>query len=138
MMTALASHKHSGGIQPVTTSQTASRVTELVNAFGEPASLLLPVLRHLTEQDEHRWLTVICSGGLSQHWLRQQNLNPRTLRIIRADSPESALWMTWEALANGTSHTVVAEIGQQPAQVMSELELAARQGECRALLVRGR
>lgn len=135
-MNALATHEQRAGA--IAAAQPTSRVTELVNAFGEPSTLLLPVLRHLTEQNEHRWLTVICSGSLSQQWLRQHNLNPRTLRLIRADSPDSALWMAWEALANGTSHTVVAEMGHQPAQVLAELELAAKHGDCRALLIRGR
>ncbi|AFU97461.1 cell division inhibitor-related protein, SulA-like protein [Simiduia agarivorans SA1 = DSM 21679] len=112
------------------------RVTELIIPWSQQSALLLPMLRFLGNEDDQRWLTIISHGSISQAWLRQQGLNPRSIRVIRADSPESALWMTWEALAAGNSHTVVAEINAESA-ITAEMEQAASIGNCRALLVKG-
>lgn len=112
------------------------RVTELIIPWSQQSALLLPMLRFLGNEDDQRWLTIISLGSISQAWLRQQGLNPRSIRVIRADSPESALWMTWEALAAGNSHTVVAEISGETT-IAAEMEQAASIGNCRALLVKG-
>lgn len=112
------------------------RVTELIIPWSQHSALLLPMLRALGNEEDARWLTIISHGSISQAWLRQQGLNPRSIRVIRADSPESALWMTWEALAAGNSHTVVAEI-HSDSVIAQEMEEAARIGGCRALLVKG-
>jgi cell division inhibitor SulA len=116
----------------------ASRVTELVIPGGDQQAILLPMVRYLSEQSQQQWLTLISHGIQEQRWLKAQGVNPQTLRVIQGGSQNDILWMTWEALTNGTSHTVVAELGAQPLDVMKELERAAEQGHCRLILVRNR
>ena len=119
-------------------SPVTSGVTELVIPGGDHQSVLLPMLRFLSEQNQQQWLTLISRNGQEQRWLKTQGVNPNTLRVIQGSSQNDILWMTWEALTNGTSHTVVAELGPQPQDVMKELERAAEQGCCRLILVRNR
>lgn len=115
-----------------------SRVTELVIPGGDQNAVLLPMVRYLSDQNQQQWLTLISHHNQEPRWLKNQGLNPRTLRVIQANSPNDILWMTWEALTNGTSHTVVAELSAQPKDVMKELERAAAQGNCRLILVQNR
>lgn len=116
----------------------ASRVTELVIPGGDQNAVLLPMVRFLSEQNQQQWLTLISHHNQEPRWLKNQGLNPRTLRVIQANSHKDILWMTWEALTNGTSHTVVAELSAQPKDVIKELERAAAQGNCRLILVQNR
>lgn len=116
----------------------SSRLTELVLASADENSLLLPMLKFLSNQEENRWVTIISCNGVSQQCLKQHGVNPKSIRLVQVATLADALWMTWEALANGTSHTVITELGTQPTQVMDELEKAAQEGDCRALLVRQR
>ncbi|MBB3168520.1 hypothetical protein [Simiduia aestuariiviva] len=115
-----------------------SRITELVIPSSEHQAVLLPMMRYLGDTNAHQWLTLISQSNQQQQPLKAHGVNPHTLRVIQAQSTHDVLWMTWEALSNGTSHTVIAELGPQPQDVLKELERAAAEGNCRLILVRCR
>lgn len=119
-------------------STPTSRLTELIVPSAEHHAILLPMIQYLSNQQEARWLTIISDKPVSQLWLRNHGVNPKAIRVIQANNAHDALWMTWEAVANGTSHTVMAELGLQTSAAIKELERAAGQGSCRVLLVRSR
>lgn len=115
-----------------------TRLTELVVPNADHGTLLLPMLQYLSNQDADRWVTIISDKKVCQSWLKQQGVNTRTIRLIKAQDKKDALWMTWEAVANGNSHTVITELGVQTQPVIRELELAADEGDCRVIMVRSR
>lgn len=123
---------------PASEPSKSTRLTELVVPNAEHHALLLPMLQYLSNQHQDRWVTIISEKTVSKSWLKAQRVNVNTIRVIQAQSLNDALWMTWEAVANGTSHTVIAELGVQTPTVIRELEHAADEGDCRVLLVRSR
>ena len=123
---------------PETERAKNTRLTELVVPNAEQHTLLLPMLQYLSNQHKDRWVTIISDKAVSQRWLKEQGVNVNTIRVIQAQHINDALWMTWEAVANGTSHTVIAELGVQTSTVIRELEQAADEGDCRVVLVRSR
>ncbi|UTA49385.1 hypothetical protein L1F30_07570 [Simiduia sp. 21SJ11W-1] len=120
--------------EPKTCTPT-SRITELVIPKGDQQSMLLPMICFLGNNNQRQWLTLISVRSSQQHTLKSQGVNAQTLRVIQASSHNDVLWMTWEALSNGTSHTVVAELPPQPKDVLKELERAAHEGNSRLILV---
>ncbi|BFM11472.1 hypothetical protein R50072_16250 [Simiduia litorea] len=125
--------------QPAETERAKNtRLTELVVPNAEQHTLLLPMLQYLSNQHKDRWVTIVSDKAVSQRWLKEQRVNVNTVRVIQAQHINDALWMTWEAVANGTSHTVIAELGVQTPTVIRELEQAADEGDCRVVLVRSR
>lgn len=123
---------------PLAEPAPASRVTELVLPAEDDQSLLLPMLQYLSSRSTQRWLTLISSQPCNWRWLKAAGVESRNLRVINAKTAADALWMAWEMLANGTSHTVIAEPGLLHPQALAELERAAQCGDSRAVLVRRR
>ncbi|MDN3639566.1 SulA-like leucine-rich domain-containing protein [Simiduia curdlanivorans] len=137
----IAAHTHNQPLArkaPAVERCRSTRLTELVVPNAEQHTLLLPMLQYLSNQHKDRWVTIISDKAVSQRWLKEQGVNVNTIRVIQAQHVNDALWMTWEAVANGTSHTVIAELGVQTQTVIRELEQAADEGDCRVVLVRSR
>jgi len=116
-----------------------SGVTELVLTKQSPDQrmLLLPMIAHLSQQAD-RWITWIAPGPIERQQLESYGIDTLKLRIINSQSEETNTWMLWDALNNGTSHTVIGTVSKLNDQAITQLEEAAQNGNAKALLVRYR
>lgn len=117
-----------------------SGITELIiaNASPEQVSLLMPMIAFLSQGCEERWVTWIAPLHLTREFLESYGVNTRYLRLIHCDDEASRLWITWEALAAGNSHTVISSPGKLTEKEFKQLEQAACEGQCQGLLLRVR
>lgn len=115
-----------------------SGVTELVLSHDsqDQASLLFPMLAFLSQQAKDQWITWIAPKGISQALLKQYGVDTRKVRLVHVNNPEDILWVTWEALAAGNSHTVIASPGKLSDKAFRQLEGAAHRGQSQGLLLR--
>lgn len=118
----------------------ASGVTELVLTSDAPEqlSLLLPMIAYLSNHSPDRWLTWIAPHNISRELLESYGVNTRSVRVIHCHNDTSLLWLTWEALAVGNSHTVISSPGKLTDKELQQLEVAAGKGNCQGLLLRVR
>lgn len=115
-------------------------VTELVlpvEQLGDMA-MVLPMIAHLSQRDNNRWMTWIAPQGLNRQLLEAYGVDTQRLRIIHTQADTDCCWMIWEALSSGTSHTVIASPGVISDKALSQLDNAAKQGNCDGLLLRFR
>ena len=109
----------------------------LRGAAGNCLSLLAPMLRELSEQQDDRWLTLIAPpASLTQSWLREAGLNRERILLLQPNGNKSALQLTCEALRLGRSHTVVSWINPLTAGARQQLASAARTGHGQSLNIR--
>lgn len=125
---------------PTPDAPTTGGITELVLTHNAPeqTQLLLPMVAHLSHTRSDRWLTWISPGKIDRRELEQYGVDPRAIRVIHAPQGRDNRWILWEALAKGNSHTVIANPGTLSDRELKQLEAAARQGHCQALLLRVR
>lgn len=113
-------------------------VTELILANNsiEQLNLVLPMIAYLTQQQSERWVTWITDRPFDKKLLTNLGINTKVFRIINCADKQSLLWITWEALSAGTSHTVVADVKKLSENEIHQLEQAAKTGMCQGLLLR--
>jgi len=136
---AAAHHARSSTLQAAMPAVGGS-VTELVLTRHAPeqAALLLPMIAWLSNHNGDRWITWITSSRMTRSFLAEFGINTQRLRLIHCSDDEEALWISWEALAAGNSHTVIASPGKLNDRQFSQLESAALQGQCQGILIRER
>ena len=119
------------------TNETTS-LTEIVLSArtGADLELLLPMLAHLSRKNPDRWFTWINPKDVDKQLLKDFEFALDNVRVIYSRNEDEILWLMWDALANGTSGSVVAEIGAISENSRKELEQAALLGNCRGLLIR--
>ncbi|MDH1633329.1 SOS-induced cell division inhibitor SulA [Pseudomonas mosselii] len=109
----------------------------LRGAPGHCQSLLAPVLRELSEEDDNRWLTLIAPpGSLTQAWLRDAGLNRERILLLQPGGNQTALQLACEALRLGHSHTVVSWLGTLNGSARQQLQRAAASGNAQSLNIR--
>jgi cell division inhibitor SulA len=109
----------------------------LRGAAGNCLSLLAPMLRELSEEQDNRWLTLIAPpASLTQAWLRDAGLNRERILLLQPTGTQSALQLTCEALRLGRSHTVVSWLNPLNASARQQLITAARKGDAQSLNIR--
>lgn len=109
----------------------------LRGAAGSCLSLLAPILRELSEEQDARWLTLIAPpASLTQAWLRDAGLNRERILLLQPRGAQSAQQLTCEALRLGRSHTVVSWLNPLNANAKQQLISAARIGEAQSLNIR--
>ncbi|MGF6088783.1 SOS-induced cell division inhibitor SulA [Pseudomonas sp. 18173] len=109
----------------------------LRGAAGNCLSLLAPILRELSQDQDARWLTLIAPpASLTQAWLRDAGLNRERILLLQPRGTQSAQQLTCEALRLGRSHTVVSWINPLSAQSRQQLISAARTGDAQSLNIR--
>lgn len=116
-------------------------ITEIIlSEFGDDQSaILLPMLAHLTNKCNDRWLTWIAPTGINKALLQEYGFNLSRLRLIHPNKPaDKAGALLWDALANGCSHTVVCTANNLTEQDYRQFENAALQGNTRGLFLRNR
>ena len=119
-------------------SSPTSGITELIIASGSPeqAALLMPMIAYLSQSCKNRWVTWIAPLHVNRDFLQSYGVDTRFLRLIHCSDEVSRLWITWEALAAGNSHTVISSPGKLTDKEIKQLENAAYQGKCQGLLLR--
>lgn len=109
----------------------------LRGAAGNCLSLLAPILRELSEDQDARWLTLIAPpASLTQAWLRDAGLNRERILLLQPRGTQSAQQLTCEALRLGRSHTVVSWLNPLNAASRQQLISAARTGDAQSLNIR--
>ena len=109
----------------------------LRGAAGSCLSLLAPILRELSEEQDARWLTLIAPpASLTQAWLRDAGLNRERILLLQPRGAQSAQQLTCEALRLGRSHTVVSWLNPLNATAKAQLISAARTGYAQSLNIR--
>lgn len=106
----------------------------LRGAAGHCLTLLAPILRELSQNDDERWLTLIAPpGSLTQTWLRDAGLNRERILLLHPRGEQTALELAQEALKLGRSHTVVSWLHPLERSARQQLEHAARAGKAQSL-----
>ncbi|HWV16036.1 MAG TPA: hypothetical protein VN030_11465 [Cellvibrio sp.] len=115
-----------------------SGITELILANGSPeqAALLMPMIAFISQSCKNRWVTWIAPLHITRDYLEAYGVDTRFVRLIHCSDEASRLWITWESLAAGNSHTVISSPGKLTDREMKQLEAAANQGQCQGLLLR--
>jgi cell division inhibitor SulA len=109
----------------------------LRGAAGSCLSLLAPILRELSEEQDARWLTLIAPpSSLTQAWLRDAGLNRERILLLQPRGAQSAQQLTCEALRLGRSHTVVSWLNPLTTAARQQLISAARTGDAQSLNIR--
>ncbi|MNP46194.1 Cell division inhibitor SulA [compost metagenome] len=109
----------------------------LRGAPGHCQSLLAPVLRDLSEEEDARWLTLIAPpSSLTHAWLRDAGLNRERILLLQPGGKQSPLQLACEALRLGHSHTVVSWLGNVNATARQQLVRAASAGNAQSLNIR--
>lgn len=113
-------------------------VTELVltNDAPEQLTMLLPMIAYLSQQCCDRWITWVAPHNITRQLLERFGVDTRFIRLIHSKEPQQTLWITWEALNAGNSHTVIASPGKLNDKELLQLDMAAQKGECQGLLLR--
>ena len=117
-----------------------SGITELIiaNSSPEQAALIMPMIAFLTKSCVNRWVTWIAPQHMSREFLESFGVDTSFVRLVHCSDEESRLRITWQALAEGNSHTVIASPGKLTEKEFKQLESAAQQGQCQGLLLRVR
>lgn len=106
----------------------------LRGAAGSCLSLLAPILRELSENNEQRWLTLIAPpASLTQAWLRDAGLNRERILLLHPRNKQTALQLAQESLRLGRSHTVISWLHPLERKARQLLEAAAREGAAQSL-----
>lgn len=115
-----------------------SGITELIIANNSPeqAALLMPMIAFISQSCSNRWVTWIAPQNVTREFLQAYGVDTRFLRLIHCHDEASRLWITWESLAAGNSHTVISSPGKLSEKELKQLEDAASQGQCQGLLLR--
>lgn len=109
----------------------------LRGAAGNCLSLLAPILRELSEDQDARWLTLIAPpASLTQIWLREAGLNRERILLLQPRGAQSAQQLASEALRLGRSHTVVTWLNPLNTSSRQQLISAARTGDAQSLNIR--
>lgn len=131
---------HAIPVAQTTRKQPVNGVTELILTSNSPEqlALLLPMIAFLSNACSDRWITWIAPHNISRDLLESYGVNTRYIRVIHCQNPQTLLWVTWEALSAGNSHTVISSPGKLTDKELAQLELAAQNGGCQGLLLRVR
>ncbi|EIU1610791.1 cell division inhibitor SulA [Pseudomonas aeruginosa] len=104
---------------------------------GHCLTLLAPILRELSEEQDARWLTLIAPpASLTHEWLRRAGLNRERILLLQAKDNAAALALSCEALRLGRSHTVVSWLEPLSRAARKQLSRAAQLGQTQSLNIR--
>lgn len=131
---------HNAAISSTNSAVTSYGVTELILADQSQAQLqlVLPMICHLTQLQDERWVTWITDRVIDKKALVALGVNTKVFRILPCVNKADLLWITWEALSLGTSHTVIADAGRLSEIEITQLEQAAKLGKSQGLILRQR
>jgi cell division inhibitor SulA len=101
--------------------------------------LILPVLGHLSNSGDQRWLTCIGPQLLAKKDCQQYRLNWQRLLQVLPNQRCAVIDLAERALHAGKSHTVVCVVADTLSeQHLARLERAAAAGNCQGIVIRSR
>jgi len=118
-----------------------ARITQWLigkNNFGyvDYRNLLLPTLAWQTHHNNQRWITWIASQFIEKSMLEAYEVNLSSLRmIVDSHSDYSSFKLLLTALRNNRSSMVIASLPSVSDTQQNELEKAAAQGNCQAIIL---
>lgn len=117
------------------------RITQLVlpDQLHHHWPLILPMLSHLSQLADSRWLS--CIGLVHAHKkdCQQYGLNWQRLLQVFPNNRCAVFELTERALNAGRSHTVVSWLPQAPSPAeLLRLERAAANGRCQGIVIHSR
>lgn len=102
-------------------------------------TLVLPLLAHLSNSNDGRWLTCIGPSFVSKHDCQRYGINWKRLLQVLPNQRVDHSDLCERALAAGRSHTVAFLVDEPPsAELLARLERAARQGNCQGIVIHTR
>lgn len=111
----------------------------LRGASGHCLSLLAPILRELSQNQDARWLTLIAPpSSLTRIWLRDAGLNRERILLLHPHGQQSARDLACSALRLGRSHTVVSWLQPLDRLTQQLLASAAHAGASQSLNINQR
>ncbi|WP_330926225.1 hypothetical protein [Candidatus Sororendozoicomonas aggregata] len=121
----------------------ASAIGELILSahLTKSGQFLAPVLSGLANTPEERWLTLILSKkdtAQTLQWIRTSGIKQENVQVLNPSTPNESISLTRQALAAGTSHTVISWVNTLKKSDLENLELAAQYGKCQGLTIRNR
>ena len=122
----------------IDSSEPVTRITQWVVGKGhvDYRNLLLPTLAWQTHHNKQRWVTWIASQFMSKGMLEEYQVNLSSLRmIVDSHSDYSSFKLLLTALKNNRSSMVIASLPSLTDTQHRELEQAATQGDCQALIL---
>jgi len=127
-------------LPPTNDTAAAQRIVEFVfpGEARQQLSLILPVLGHLTNSGDQRWLTCIGPQLLAKKDCRQYNLNWQRLLQVLPSQKCAVIDLAERALQAGKSHTVVCVVNELSADQLVRLERAASLGNYQGIVIRSR
>lgn len=81
--------------------------------------ILNSLLSFASVSEDNRWTTLITTDPSEYLRLNQLKFNRQQFRVIYLKNKEDVLWVSWDALAAGNSHTVIVQ-SNLPASLLSE------------------
>jgi len=107
-----------------------------LSGYVDYLPLLLPTLAWQTHHNEQRWITWIASQFIEKSVLESYGVNLSSLRmIVDSQSDYSSFRLLLTALKNDRSTMVIASLPSLPEPQFQQLEQAARQGNCQAIIL---
>ena len=98
-------------------------------------SIILPIIASLTQQSSERWITWITHRQPDKASLLQCGVDLNKLRVIHVSKNEDTRWILWQALAQGNSHTVLAERSYWNLKDKEYLEEAGSSGNTNGIAI---
>ena len=109
---------------------------EISRQNNSQLTFVLPMLAYLSKQAEQRWITWVCPPPITKTLLKQFGVDTCKLRLIHTQEPGDLLWISWEALSAGNSHTVIVCADKLAEKQYRQLEQAAYKGNTQGILLR--
>ena len=131
---------HPRGTYSNSENKSEHKIVEIVVTRSSFATLLMPIIATFSQYDinqyNNRWLTWITDRVPCKEQLLANGVNVKALRLIYVNCNRDNRWLTWEALAQGNSHTVITELDQLTSGEIAAMEKAAIQGGAQGIIVR--
>lgn len=119
------------------------RIIEVVVPAEQDArpqlTLVLPLLAHLSNTSDGRWLTCIGPSFVAKRDCQHYGINWKRLLQVLPNQRVDHSDLCERALATGRSHTIAFLVDKQPsAELLARLERAAQQGNCQGIVIHTR
>ncbi|MBX2808207.1 MAG: hypothetical protein KTR20_06190 [Cellvibrionaceae bacterium] len=92
-------------------------------------AIIFPLVASLSAKNSDRWLTWITHRKPNKQHLLALGAQQKRLRIIHRKEHEDNRWLMWEALAQGSSDTVICDLKQHSQSNVNDMEIAAARGQ---------
>ncbi len=135
-------HVQTREYEPKATPKTEDQIAEtrqvaevIIPHIGDSHAVILPIIASLSQHSSDQWITWVTDRIPSKALLEAMGANLKGLRIVHADQAQDARWIAWQALAQGNSHTVIAERAYWSESDLNSMEEVAQESNTRGIMV---